>query len=209
MLAGDTLSKRCSKDDKSSYPLFGDTGAATALEYDESASAMLFSMNSDGEGFEDIIIKDGGFRNVTTLESFNPESLGEGIILNRLQLDLNGMNVFSFGITKAPKSIKNLCSQFGIDIESIDIFSFHQANMMMNEMIRKKVKLPATKVPYSMDEFGNTSSASIPLTLVSRERQRLQNSDLKHIACGFGVGLSWGSVAFETNKIVVPEIIEL
>lgn len=60
-----------------------------------------------------------------------------------------------------------------------------------------------------MDEFGNTSCASIPLVLVSREREKLQNQHLKHIACGFGVGLSWGSVYFETNKIIVPELIEI
>ncbi len=60
-----------------------------------------------------------------------------------------------------------------------------------------------------MEEFGNTSCASIPLALVTRERRKLIEEKLKHIACGFGVGLSWGSAYFETDRIVVPELIEI
>ena len=77
----------------------------------------------------------------------------------------------------------------------------------MNEKIRKKLKLPVEKVPYSLQDFGNTSCASIPLTLVSQCIKRLQNEHLRHIACGFGVGLSWGAVCFDTNKIIVPDLI--
>ncbi|MDE6339827.1 MAG: ketoacyl-ACP synthase III, partial [Muribaculaceae bacterium] len=98
---------------------------------------------------------------------------------------------------------------FSIDKDSVDLFTFHQANRMMNEMIRKKLKIDEDKVPYCMEEFGNTSCASIPLALVTRERLSLTSKELKHIACGFGVGLSWGSAYFETNRIVVPDLIEI
>ncbi len=209
VLAGDTCSKPSSKDDKSTYPLFGDAGTATALEYEATTYGMKFMMNSDGSGYDDIIIRDGGYRNPVNPDSFIVDESDPDMKRSRIQTELNGMNVFSFGITKVPKSVKNLCSHFGIDMESVDIFGFHQANMMMNEMIRKKLKIQSEKVPYCMEEFGNTSSASIPLALVSRERQRLKTEELFHIACGFGVGLSWGSVAFKTNHIVVPELIEI
>ena len=79
----------------------------------------------------------------------------------------------------------------------------------MNEKIRKKLKLEESQVPYSMDEFGNTSCASIPLTLVTRCADKLRNNRLKHIGCGFGVGLSWGAVRYDTDHIVVPQLIEL
>lgn len=209
LLAGDTCSKTGSRDDKSVYPLFGDCGTATALEYDEKSQGLKFNMNTDGAGYDDIIIRDGGYRNPTTHNSLDVIEVEHDIKRSRLHCELNGMNVFSFGITKVPKSVKSLCSHFGIDMETVDLFSFHQANMMMNEMIRKKLKIPADKVPYCMDEFGNTSSASIPLALISRERQKMIAGKLSHIACGFGVGLSWGSVAFTTDRIAVPEIIEL
>lgn len=209
LLAGDTVTKMCSSEDKSTCPLFGDAGTATALEYKVNTEGFNFSFNADGKGFETIIVKDGGFRNPTTTESFIEKDAGEDIKRSDNQLVLDGMDVFSFGISKAPKSVKGLCSYFDITLENVDLVTFHQANMMMNEMIRKKLKLEAAKVPYSMDEFGNTSCASIPLTLVVREASKLRNEKLSHIACGFGVGLSWGSVWFETDKIVVPNLIEI
>ncbi len=209
LLAGDTITKICSSEDKSTFPLFGDAGTATAVEYEQGSKGMLFNFNTDGSGCETIIVRDGAYRSQVNEESMTLKEHGDGIIRRDIDLELDGMDVFSFGITKAPKSVKQLCEHFDIDKENVDLFTFHQANLMMNEMIRKKLKLPEEKVPYCMDEFGNTSCASIPLALVAREREKLQFHNLKHIVCGFGVGLSWGSAYFETSKIVVPEIIEI
>ncbi|WP_165156804.1 3-oxoacyl-ACP synthase III family protein [Parabacteroides sp. ZJ-118] len=209
LLVGDTPTKGCSPEDKSTWPLFGDAGAATALEYSVESNGMQFVFNTDGSGYETIIVREGGYRTPVTESSLKMKDCGDDIFRRGIDLELDGMDVFSFGITKAPKSVKRLCEHFCIDKDSIDIFSFHQANLMMNEMIRKKLRLPEEKVPYCMDEFANTSSASIPLALVTREREKLQTEKLKHVACGFGVGLSWGSVYFETDKIVVPELIEI
>lgn len=209
LLAGDTLTKICSPEDRSTYPLFGDAGTATALQYAEHGIGMQFCFNTDGKGYETIIIRDGGSRSPVSEETLIMQDCGENVLRRGIDLELDGMDVFSFGITKAPKSVKLLCEHFSIDKDKVDLFTFHQANLMMNEMIRKKLKLPSQKVPYCMDDFGNTSCASIPLALVSREREKLINGDLKHIACGFGVGLSWGSVYFETDKITVPELVEL
>ena len=209
LLAGDTVTKICSPEDKSTFPLFGDAGTATALEYQSEAGRMLFNFNTDGNGYETIIIRDGGYRTPVTEVSLEMKENGDGIVRRDIDLELDGLNVFSFGITKAPKSVKQLCEHFDIDKEQVDLFTFHQANKMMNEMIRKKLKLPVEKVPYCMNEFGNTSCASIPLALVTRKRHRLVTEKLRHIACGFGVGLSWGSVYFETDRITMPELIEI
>lgn len=209
LLAGDTVTKLCSPEDKSTFPLFGDAGTATALEYDNDSTGFKFVFNTDGKGYETIICKEGAYRTPVSIDSLKLMGHGEGISRRGIDLELDGMDVFSFGITKAPKSVKELCEHFVIDKESVDIFTFHQANKMMNEMIRKKLKLPTEKVPYCMDEFGNTSCASIPLAFVTRERKRLETESLKHIACGFGVGLSWGSVYFETSKIKVLELIQI
>ena len=209
LLAGDTPTKLCSPDDKSVWPLFGDAGTATAIEHTPNGKGMQFTFNTDGKGAETIIVREGGYRNPFNRKSLVPTDYGEDKIRNGVQVELDGMDVFSFGITKAPKSVKQLCEHFGIDNQQVDLFTFHQANKMMNEMIRKKLKLPANKVPYCMDDFGNTSCASIPLALVSRERNRLEEEKLSHIACGFGVGLSWGSVYFESDHITVPELIEI
>jgi len=208
LLAGDTLLKFCSPTDKSTYPLFGDAGSATAIEFEQKEENRIhFSFNSDGEGYKVIMIEDGGYRNPVTEESFKKEVISEGIERSKLDLVLEGMDVFSFGISKAPQSVKDLTTHFGIDIGSVDYFTFHQANRFMNEKIRKKLKLPEEKVPYSLKNFGNTSCTTIPLTLVSQLQSELKEKELSHIACGFGVGLSWGSCYFRTDHIVCPDII--
>ena len=119
---------------------------------------------------------------------------------------MNGMDVFSFAISTAPKSIKRLAEHFGFDYQEADYFVFHQANMKINNMIIKKLKLDEAKVPSCMSHYGNTSSASIPLTIVTQLQGKL-NHPTKFVCCGFGVGLSWGTVAFETENIVVPEVV--
>ena len=210
LLAGDTILKLSSERDKSTYPIFGDAGTATALEFTENKEDILkFCFNTDGAGYKTIMIKDGGFRNPVNEESFICHAISEGIERRNLDLILEGMDVFAFGIAQAPKSVKTLTEHFGIDIEGIDNFYFHQANLFMNEKIRKKLKLPEDKVPYSLKDFGNTSCATIPLTMVTKSMDKLKNGKYSNIACGFGVGLSWASVYFPTDHIVVSELQEI
>lgn len=209
LLTGDTILKICSIDDKSTYPLFGDAGTVTAIEYDGDETGMKFCLGSDGSGYKSIIIRDGGYRTPMSENSLIQEIQGDGIVRNRLCLELDGMSVFSFGISQAPKVVSQLVEQFSLDKESIDYYTFHQANLFMNEKIRKKLKLHSDKVLYSLKDFGNTSCSSIPLTLVTQISCGLKSKLLKHVGCGFGVGLSWGAVYFETDSIVCPDLIEI
>lgn len=209
LLAGETPSKRCSANDKSAYPLFGDAGTVTALEYIEGSPDITFVLNTDGEGFRTIIIPSGAERNPVTVESLVERERAEGVLSNDLQLQMDGMSVFSFAISKAPKSVNALLEKVGELRENVNFYFFHQANLFMNEKIRKKLKLTPEQVPYSIADFGNTSSASIPLTMVTQSRAALLNGKVKNVGCGFGIGLSWGSVFFETEKIIVPPLIEM
>ncbi|NVO01938.1 MAG: ketoacyl-ACP synthase III [Bacteroidetes bacterium] len=208
MLIGD-VTPLASYRDKTSYPLFGDAGAATAFEYDEKAAPMHFNLQSDGSGFKAIIIPDGGMRNYPTKKSFEYKSYGKGIIRNKLQIALDGYAVFNFSLREVAPNVRALLEKFDVPIDSIDFFLFHQANLLINESVRKKMKLDPEKVPYSLNRFGNTSSASIPTTIVSELRKKVSTEKLKMILCGFGVGLSWGSVYVQTDNICCPEIIEL
>lgn len=210
LLAGDTTSKHESVADKASWPLFGDAGTVTAIEYQEGLTGFSFNMNTDGSSYDAIIIPDGGCRHPFNEQSLILHEYEEGAKRTNLNCALDGMSVFSFGITKAPKSVRGLVEHFELNLNDIDLFLFHQANKFMNEKIRAKLGIPTEKVPYSMTDYGNTSSASIPLTYCS---QNIANTPprgvLRVIACGFGVGLSWGSVYFELENIVVPNIIEI
>lgn len=209
LLVGDTISKVCSEKDKSTSPLFGDAGTATALEFKEGSESLKFHWGVDGSGAKAIIIPDGGFRNPFSKDSFNSKEFDQGIIRAPKDLVLEGMDVFSFGISKAPESVNKLTDFFKIDKERIDYFIFHQANKFMNEKIRKKLKIPEEKVPYSLQDFGNTSSATIPLTMVTQLSDKFLDSPKTVLACGFGVGLSWGTVVFSTKNIHLSSLIEI
>lgn len=209
LMAGDTPTKFCSKNDKSTYPLFGDAGTVTALEFKKGASPISFLFNTDGSGKDAIIIEDGGYRNPVNKNSFIGKEYSEGVSHSNIELSMDGMSVFSFAISKAPKSVNELLDKIGCNKDDIDCFVFHQANLFLNEKIRKKLKLEQEKVPYSLMNFGNTSCASIPLTMVTQKRKELSENNMKFIGCGFGVGLSWASVSFETNRVICPELIEI
>lgn len=189
-------------------PLFGSAGTATAVEYREGEEGCKFHFGTDGSGFDAIITPDMGARNPVKENSFAFEDY-EGKPSCRLMTRMKGMDVFSFGITTAPKSVKKLAEHYGFNYLEADYYIFHQANMKMNNMIAKKLKLAPEKVPSCMYHFGNTSSASIPLTIVGELRGKFENVPTKFICCGFGVGLSWGTVAFETKNIVVSNLVEV
>ena len=211
LLAGDTILKSCSENDKSTWPLFGDAGSASAFQFVENEidSGIKFHLATDGSGYQAIIIPEGGYRVHFSDKSLIQYKIEEKIIRSNIQLILNGMDVFAFGISEGPDTVNKLCEHFQIDKENVDAFYFHQANLFMNEKIRKKLKLPEEKVPYSLKNFGNTSSSSIPLTMVTEWRNKLMNEKQRIIACGFGVGLSWGSVYFETENIICSNLIEI
>lgn len=186
---------------------FGHAGTATAIEYAGEAEGMKFHFGTDGSGFDAIITPDGGSRNQVSLRSFELENIN-GIQMDRMQSRTKSMDFFLFGVIVAPKSVRRLAEHFGFDYQESDYFVFHQANMKMNEKIAKKLNLQAEKVPSSMYYFGNTSSASIPLTIVTQLKGKC-NGKTKFICCGFGVGLSWGTVAFETRDIVISDLVEV
>jgi 3-oxoacyl-[acyl-carrier-protein] synthase-3 len=209
LLAGNTQSSYASFEDKSVYPLFADAGTATALEYDQKAAEMYFHFGTDGSGFESIIVPDGGCRNPVNETSFKMIDYGDGIKRSRLHEGLDGLEVFSFGILRAPQSVNQVLDEYKISKESIDYFLFHQANKFMIERIRKKLNLPAEKVPYNIKDFGNTSCATIPLLMVTDLQKELTEQKLNLLLCGFGVGLSWGSGVISTEKIICPDLIEI
>ncbi|MBK7214380.1 MAG: ketoacyl-ACP synthase III [Bacteroidales bacterium] len=208
LLVGDISTLTASYRDKSTYPLFGDAATATAFELDENASPIHFNLESDGSGYDAIIIPDGGMRNFISKKSFDYKKHGEGIYRNRLQIALNGIEVFNFALREVTPNMKRLLQELSKSTADFDYFVFHQANLLMNETIRKMMKLEKEKVPYTIRKFGNTSSASIPLTITTQLKDSISNGKARLFTCGFGVGLSWGSVAIEADHIVCPDLIE-
>jgi 3-oxoacyl-[acyl-carrier-protein] synthase-3 len=113
---------------------------------------------------------------------------------------MNGQDIFHFGLREVAPQVERLMAKNNIHKESIDYWIFHQANKLLNDSIARKLKLPENKLLYSIQEYGNTSCATIPVTLC--HHHLLTDSKKLHIiASGFGVGLSWGSAYIELNNI--------
>lgn len=190
-------------------PLFGDAGTATILTYDTFAPEMIIDTQTDGTGYEAIIQRVGGVRYPFDEHSLEIVADKWGNRHRPIDLEMDGESVFVFGITKVPKAIKGMLKLTGKSVEDVDYFLFHQANMMMNEQIRRKCKIPAEKCPYSLRDFGNNSSASIPLTMVTQIAADLQARDTDIIACGFGVGLSWATMHARLEKPFIAPLVEI
>lgn len=149
--------------DMSRMTLFDDCGASIALEYDESAPEIVVDFHTLGSGWNAIMTPHGGFRNPATPESFIKDDFGNGIVRAPYHTLINNMDVFSFAISRPPKSVAKFMADEGIDKDSdIDHFLIHQANKMIVDRVVKKLKLPVEKVPYNLEEYGNLGGTSIP-----------------------------------------------
>lgn len=201
LLAGDKSTISTNYEDKSTFPLFGDAGTATLLEFDETAKSWFFSMASDGKGKDAIIIEHGHSRHPYGTIEDETKEIEPGIIRSKKHLKLNGMEVFNFALKEVAPSIKELLSHAQQDIEKVDYFVFHQANKLINESVRKKLKIEAEKVPLSIDYFGNTSSASIPLTICKELATEALIENKIYLLSGFGVGFSWATVILNLSGV--------
>lgn len=206
LLVGETMSKTVSQYDKVSTPLFGDAGTATIISKGDFGES-VFSLNSDGSKSDVIKMKYGGYRHPSCPEGFVEHEDADGNVRTGEQFFMDGMDVFNFGIKVEPRDIKNLLKECGKTIDDVDVLIYHQANRFMTDFFSKKLKISSDKTPYSLKHFGNTSSASIPLTIVSEMNEKYLRRN-NCILTGFGAGLSWGSVLLNLNKMKIIPLIE-
>lgn len=207
-LAGESASEVISENDKSTYPLFGEAGTATALAFNEDAGPMYFNLQSDGSGLKSLYVPGGGVRMPLTAENVAEEKISEGIYRSAKHLVIDGVKVFEFTMREVAENATNLLNYANKTAENVDYFVMHQANLLMTEMVRKQLKIAKEKTPYSIRHFGNTSSASIPLTIVSQLGEQVAEGKHNWLLSGFGTGLSWGSCYIETGPITCPPLSE-
>ncbi len=197
LLAGDTSARERSQKKKnkvghSAELLFGDSGTATLVEKAES-DGILVSSHTDGSGYKAIISPYGSFRNPDRPEGETPGTRMDEIA------------VFNFATSEAAEQINDYMSKLGKTPEDYDCLVLHQANLMIMKRIGKKTGFPAEKVLVSLNRFGNTSSSSIPITLVDKYGDMEDEKVIHALCCGFGVGLSWSTIALPIRaKDILP-----
>lgn len=205
LLDGETFSKIVNRYDKVDWPLYGDAATATLIEKGDFGES-TFILRSDGSGKDSVIIKDG-MRHPVTADSLVEKKNGNGDIHNGLEVYMNGMDVFNFAMRCVPKTIKEITEKTGSTLEDIDWLVFHQANRFMTDFFVRKLRFNPERVPYCIDRYGNTSSTSVPLTIVSELREKLKDGD--HVVmAGFGAGLSWGVASVRMQGCRLSPVIE-
>lgn len=208
LLDGETRSKVYHPKDRKTGFIFGDAAVAALIEKQEVGTS-YFSLNSDGSKSDLIKIDAGGYRNPSNEASTKEKVVDEhGNIRTDEHGYMNGADVFNFVLREIPKNIKRTLSFANAEIEELDFYVFHQANKFMNDYLAKKLKVDVSKVPSTIEKYGNTSSVSIPVTIVDQLKGQL-DSPKKIMLCGFGVGMSWATAVIPTHGVNISDVVEV
>jgi len=188
VIGADTFSKILNWKDRRTCVFFGDgAGAVLLTQSSEHQRRFHFHLGSDGRGREYIQVPGGGSRLPA-----NPDVLEKR--LNTFVM--NGPKVWEFAVNTVPETIRALLGEHGLAPGDLDLLILHQSNLRMLEAIMASLELPMAKTVTTLERYGNTAAASIPLTLQkASETGRLQ-AGARVMLCGFGGGLSWGAALF-------------
>lgn len=183
IVAAESLSRLTDWTDRNTCILFGD-GAGAAVLKDAPRKHFLSVTHSDGEK---------GW----ALTCRNRLAMEEGGFGREFYIDMNGQEIFKFAVRKVPELIREVLQKNGVRQEEIDWFVVHQANCRILESVARHMGEPSWKFPMNLQNYGNTSSASIPLLLDEINRQgKLKKGD-KILLAGFGAGLTWSGNILE------------
>lgn len=206
VLVGETMSKLANPRDKVNFPLYGDAGTACIVEkgaFKEST----FVLTVDGEGENIVKIPHGGFRNPLTADSLIDKEREEGNFRRDVDITMDGLDTFNHAVNAIPKQVKLLMKEADITAEDVDYLVSHQANKFMIDFIIKRLKFDPNKAPFCLAKYGNTSCASIPLTIVSELEGKL-NGEKRILLSAIGAGWSFGTAYMTTKDVKVSPIIE-
>ncbi len=172
VVGSEILSKNLDWNDKSTCVLFGDGAGAVLIERVESEKIRGIKssiLGANGEGAEYLYINEKGF------------------------LTMNGRAVYNFAVDKIASLITEIIKKENISINEVDYIICHQANERIIQAAAKRLNLGMEKFILNLKDYGNTSAASIPITLHDmQEKEQLQKGN-KIIFAGFGAGLTWGA----------------
>lgn len=187
VIGAETLSKIMDWNDRSTCVLFGDgAGAAIVRREDNGTGLLAFDQGSDGAS--------GMVLACRNRENNNP-LVQNPIITDYVHMD--GQAVYKFAVSTVPASIKKVVEQAGLEMEEIDYFVLHQANIRIIQSVAKRLRASEEKFPISLDHCGNISAGSVPILLDEIHRKGLLKKGNKIVLSGFGGGLTWGSAVVE------------
>lgn len=208
LINGDVLSHKISRRDRNDFPLIGDATTITVIE-NGTSDDIYYEMHNDGSRGSALKIPAGGFRMPSTSETSEMKDQGDGNFRALDHMHMDGSAVFNFVQTEIPPMLEQAFRQNGKTVDDFDYFLFHQPNKFMLQKLAEKSGIPEEKFPMNLVEnFGNPSGASIPLTAIYNCRDELLNKDNRCCLSAFGSGLAWGVVFMNIGKLKHCEMIE-
>jgi 3-oxoacyl-[acyl-carrier-protein] synthase III len=192
-LTADTYSKIVHPLDKSVRTLFGDGATATLIEACDRASECIgpFLFGTDGRGADNLIVEAGGFRLPRSAATAQEQTDESGNVRSQDHLFMNGSEIMAFTLSVVTRAMKEFLLRVDSSIDDFDYVVTHQANRFMLDALKKKLKIPEGKFPIFLENCGNTSSSTIPITLESMFNKNCIKSSDRLLLVGFGVGYSW------------------
>jgi 3-oxoacyl-[acyl-carrier-protein] synthase-3 len=185
VIGTDAFSKIMNWQDRRTCVFFGDGAGAVLLTQSARESDRIhFALGSDGRGSRFIQVPGGGTRLPAS-----PDVIAQR--LNTFTMD--GPKVWEFAVDSVPKVVRSLLASQGLTTADLDLMILHQSNLRMLEAIMKSLELPMEKTVTTVESYGNTAVASIPLTLQKASDQGRLTPGARVMMCGFGGGLSWGA----------------
>jgi 3-oxoacyl-[acyl-carrier-protein] synthase-3 len=190
LITSETYSKYIHPNDKSNRTIFGDAAAATLINANGFAEILDFDLGTDGNGAENLIIKNGGMRFSKVIGSETNEP-------NSNNLFMNGAEIFNFTSNAIPSLINNTLLKNNLNISDIQLFIFHQANKFILNHLRKKIGIDESNFFYYLKDCGNTVSSTLPIALCEAVKSKKAFGNV--LLAGFGVGYSWGATVLKIN----------
>jgi 3-oxoacyl-[acyl-carrier-protein] synthase-3 len=186
VIGTDAFSKIMNWSDRRTCVFFGDgAGAVLLSQSDEGLNGRIhFHLGSDGRGSRHIQVPGGGTRLPASPE----------VLEKRLNtFVMNGPKVWEFAVDTVPRVIRSLLDEHELVPRDLDLLVLHQSNLRMLEAIMKSLELPMDRTVTTVETYGNTAAASIPLTLQKASESGRLRRGSRVMLCGFGGGLSWGA----------------
>jgi 3-oxoacyl-[acyl-carrier-protein] synthase III len=188
VVGGDVLSKIVDWTDRSTCVLFGDGAGAVLLQRVPDGGFLGFELGADGSGGPQLYMPGGGSRMPASAES---------VAERQHFAKMNGREVFKFATRVLVDSAEKVLHECDVQVDDVDVYVPHQANVRIIEHARKKLGIPEEKTVLNVDRYGNTSSGSIPLALGDAKTDgRLAPGEMV-LMTGMGAGLTWGSALIE------------
>lgn len=197
VVGSESLSRVVDWEDRGTCILFGDGSGAVVLKAGEGRK-WISAAHSDGRGGPALLCAGPNAGEAGKRGNFPGQPIEDEMDGNRrASISMDGKAVFQFAVRRVPEVIREVLDSNGLTAEDIDWFILHQANKRIVESVAKRLKTDISRFPMNLREYGNTSSASIPILLNEMNRSGLLKKGQKLVMAGFGAGLTWGAAVLE------------